>query len=155
MEIIIFSILQLINVFFSTIKTVIQIRGNKISATLANSLYYAFYTIVVVFMVASFPIWVKILITFFANLIGTFLSMSLLEHLRKDKLWKIDVTVDTISAEEIHQLLKDVPHSFITITDKRTVFTFYCATGNESKKVKKIVDKYNAKYFVSENRTTL
>lgn len=160
-NIIIFTVLQLINVMFSTVKTIMQIKGTKLAATIANSVYYAFYTIVVIFMVADFvpdPVWniaIKVIVTGVTNLIGTYVSMTILEHIRKDKLWKIDITVNTKFSEEIHRQLKSVPHSFIVVTDKHTIFTFYCATKEDSKQVKEIGDKYNAKYFVSENRVIL
>ena len=124
-------------------------------AAIANSLYYAFYTIVVIFTVSEINIWIKMGVTFIANLIGTYLSMLILDRLRKDKLWKIEVTVPTASTDEIHAQLKSIPHSYIVLTNKHTVFTFYCATSKDSSKVKQLVNKYDAKYFVSENRITL
>ena len=153
--ILLFSALQLINVMMSTTKSIIQIKGTKLMAAIANSLYYAFYTIVVIFTVSEINIWIKMGVTFVANLIGTYLSMLILDRLRKDKLWKIEVTVPTANNDEIHAQLKSIPHSYIVLTNKHTVFTFYCATGKESSMVKQLVNKYDAKYFVSENRITL
>lgn len=161
LQIIIFAALQLINVMFSTVKSIVQVKGTKLAATIVNSIYYAFYTVVVIFMVAEFTdnyvlnILIKVIITGITNLIGTWASMTLIEHFRKDKLWKIDITVHTQFAEEIHQQLKAVPHSFITITDRHTVFTFYCAKKEDSKLVKTVGDKYQAKYFVSESKIIL
>ena len=153
--ILLFSALQLINVMMSTAKSIIQIKGTKLMAAIANSLYYAFYTIVVIFTVSEINIWIKMGVTFVANLIGTYLSMLILDRLRKDKLWKIEVTVPTANNDEIHAQLKSIPHSYIVLTDKHTVFTFYCATSKDSAMVKQLVNKYDAKYFVSENRITL
>ena len=153
--ILLFSALQLINVMMSTAKSIIQIKGTKLMAAIANSLYYAFYTIVVIFTVSEINIWIKMGVTFIANLIGTYLSMLILDRLRKDKLWKIEVTVPTANNDEIHAQLKSIPHSYIVLTNKHTVFTFYCATSKDSAMVKQLVNKYDAKYFVSENRITL
>ena len=153
--ILLFSALQLINVMMSTTKSIIQIKGTKLMAAIANSLYYAFYTIVVIFTVSEINIWIKMGVTFIANLIGTYLSMLILDRLRKDKLWKIEVTVPTANTDEIHAQLKSIPHSYIVLTNKHTVFTFYCATSKDSSRVKQLVNKYDAKYFVSENRITL
>ena len=153
--ILLFSALQLINVMMSTTKSIIQIKGTKLMAAIANSLYYAFYTIVVIFTVSEINIWIKMGVTFIANLIGTYLSMLILDRLRKDKLWKIEVTVPTANNDEIHAQLKSIPHSYIVLTNKHTVFTFYCATSKDSSRVKQLVNKYDAKYFVSENRITL
>ena len=153
--ILLFSALQLINVMMSTTKSIIQIKGTKLMAAIANSLYYAFYTIVVIFTVSEINIWIKMGVTFVANLIGTYLSMLILDRLRKDKLWKIEVTVPTANTDEIHAQLKSIPHSYIVLTNKHTVFTFYCAISKDSSRVKQLVNKYDAKYFVSENRITL
>ena len=153
--ILLFSALQLINVMMSTAKSIIQIKGTKWMAAIANSLYYAFYTIVVIFTVSEINILIKMGVTFVANLIGTYLSMLILDRLRKDKLWKIEVTVPTANNDEIHAQLKSIPHSYIVLTNKHTVFTFYCATSKDSSMVKQLVNKYDAKYFVSENRITL
>lgn len=141
----------------STTKSIIQIRGTKLAAMLANSIYYAFYTIIIIFTVAKFTdneilnIIIKIIITFITNMLGTFISMTIIEKLRKDKLWKIELTTHTEYAEEIHQQLKAIPHSFIIINDKHTVFAVYCETGHDSDHVKNICAKYKVKYFISEH----
>ena len=62
---------------------------------------------------------------------------------------------ESLFDDEIHAQLKSIPHSYIVLTNKHTVFTFYCATSKESSIVKQLVNKYDAKYFVSENRITL
>ena len=155
-NIIIFSILQLINVFFSTIKTLTQIKGTKLQATLMNSFYYAFYTIVVIFMNAEFALWVKVLITFITNLIGVYASMTLLERMKKDKLWKIEFTVNADFKSNIKNELEkvEVPNSYQDL-GKHCMFTCFCAKQEDSKNVKNIIYKYNGKYFVSENKTIL
>ena len=45
-----------------------------------------------------------------------------------------------------------VPHSYIELSDKHTLFNFYCATQVESAKVKAIANQYEAKYFVAESK---
>ena len=63
------------------------------------------------------------------------------------------MTIPTEYANAVDYDLKDVPHSYITISPKHTLFNFYCATQNESQKVKDIANQYEAKYFVAESKT--
>lgn len=162
-SIIIFAFLQLFNVILSTIKTVIQIKGNKISATIANAIYYGFYTIVVIFMTSDFgfgEVWntvIKVAVTFVSNLIGTYIGMSIMERLRKDKLWKIEASVLSQYTEEIHKQLneKDVKHSYIEGIGKYSIFNVYCDTKDDSsvaKAVLKDVTDGSVKYFISESK---
>ena len=74
-----------------------------------------------------------------------------LKKTRKDVLWKVEVTVKNEVAEELHNRMADVPHSYIEV-GKNTLFNFYCDTQKESAKVKEVVKHYNAKYFVAESK---
>ena len=150
--IIIFAICSLINVMLNTIKTIIMYKNEKISSSVINAITYGFYTVVVVLMAGDMALWVKVVLTAATNFFGVYLSMMLLEKLRKDKLWKVEATIPTKYAEAVHFDLKTVPHSFIKISEKHTLFNFYCATQKESTKVKAIINQYDAKYFVSESK---
>lgn len=163
-NILIFAILQLFNVILSTIKTVIQIKGNKISATIANSVYYAFYTVVVIFMTSNFgygSTWdlvIKVVVTFVSNLIGTYVGMSIMDHLRKDKLWKIEASVLSEYTTSIHNELNDkqVKHSYIENIGKYSIFNIYCETKEDSsiaKQVLKELTNGSVKYFISESKS--
>ena len=70
------------------------------------------------------------------------------EKAEKDKLWKIELTVPTEYIEIVDRI--EVPHSYIQLSDKHTVFNFYCATPKETKAVKHITQLFDAKYFISE-----
>lgn len=150
--IIIFAICSLVNVMLNTIKTIIMYKNEKISSSVINAVTYGFYTVVVVLMAGDMELWLKVVLTTVTNFFGVYLSMMLLDKLRKDKLWKVEATVPTKYAEAVHFDLKTVPHSFIKISEKHTLFNFYCATQKESAKVKAIINQYDAKYFVSESK---
>ena len=70
---------------------------------------------------------------------------------KKDVLWKIEVTVGNEVAEELHNRMANIPHSYIPV-GKNTLFNFYCETSKESNEVKHIVKEYNAKYFIAESK---
>ena len=93
--IIIFTICQFINVALNTIKTIIMHKEEKISSSIINAITYGFYAIIVVMTATALPLWQTVVITIITNLIGVYMSMWLLEKLKKDSLWEIVATVKT------------------------------------------------------------
>lgn len=151
---IIFVLLSIVNVIFSTIKSIVTIKGGAFTASLISALYYGYYNVVLIYTVADFPLWQKVLITFLCNLIGVFIVKWGEAKARKDKLWRVEATVPRKYLEAVHMDLKDIPHSYIDI-EKYAIFNIYCATQAESAEVKKIINQYGAKYFVAESRGEL
>ena len=151
---VVFIVLNAINVIIQTIKSLCTINCGKTIAALVNALAYGFYTVVVIYMVCDLPLLWKVLIVGACNFIGVFLVKWVEEKARKDKLWKIEATIPTKYIEIVDYNLDNhfVPHSYVKLSDKHTVFYCYCATQNDSKIVKKILDNYEAKFFVSESK---
>lgn len=147
---IIFIALSIVNVVFSTVRSIVTIKGGKMMASLISGGYFAFYNIMLIYTVADFPMWQKCLITFVCNVAGVWIVKFIEEKIKKDKLWKVEVTVPTKWLNAVDFDLRDVPHSYIEISPKHTLFNFYCATQKESAKVKAICDQYDAKYFATE-----
>ena len=150
--IILFTILTIFNVIFSTIKSIVTIKSSPFIASVVSALYYGYYNIVLIYTVADFPLWQKVAVTFICNLIGVYIVKWAEVRARKDKLWKVELTVPTKYKDAIDFDLHDVPHSYIELSDKHTLFNFYCATQADSAKVKAIADDYEAKYFVAESK---
>lgn len=149
-----FVALSIINVVFSTIRTLTTIKSGKLCASLISGGYFAFYNIMLIYTVADFPMWQKCLITFACNVIGVYLVKWGEEKAQKDKLWKVEATIsktDFEINEEILNLFK-VPHNYIDI-GKWVIVNFYCSTGAQSEMVKGLLNEMNAKYFVSESKT--
>ena len=151
---VLFIVLNAINVVIQTIKSLCTINCGKTVAALVNALAYGFYTVVVIYMVCDLPLLWKVLIVGACNFVGVFLVKLVEEKARKDKLWKIEATIPTKYTETVDYNLDNhfVPHSYVKLSDKHTVFYCYCATQNDSKIVKKILDNYEARYFVSESK---
>ena len=151
--ILMFALCTAVNVILSTIKSILTVNGGKLSASFINALTYGFYSYVIVLTSADgMPIWLKMAITAVCNFIGVYLVKWIEEKARKDKLWKVELTVPTKYTNTIDFDLHDVPHSYIELSDKHTLFNFYCATQKESAKVKAIANQYEAKYFVAESK---
>lgn len=151
--IVIFTALTIVNVVFSTIKSIVTIKGGAFSASLISALYYGYYNIVLIYTVADFPLWQKVIVTFGCNLVGVFAVKYVEEKARKDKLWKVEATVKPNTKEDIETYCKKygIPYNYVNI-EKYLLFNFYCDTQAESSKVKKLLDAHDAKYFVNESK---
>ena len=152
---ILFIILNIINVIVQTAKSIITVKGNKYVAAVVNAIAYGFYTVVVIYMLCDLPLFTKAFIVALCNLVGVFVVKFIEEKSRKTKLWKIELTIPMPYTRIVDQKLVDVPHSYQILSPKHCIFTFYCASEEETLKVKEIVDKYKARYFVTENHAIL
>ena len=151
--ILLFALCTAVNVILSTIKSILTVKGGKFSASFINAITYGFYSYVIVLTSADgMPIWLKMAITAVCNFVGVYFVKWIEEKARKDRLWKVELTVPTRYTNTIDFDLHDVPHSYIELSDKHTLFNFYCATQKESAKVKAIANQYEAKYFVAESK---
>lgn len=149
-----FIILSTINVVFSTIRSITTIKSGKAVASLISGGYFAFYNIMLIYTVADFPMWEKCVITFVCNVLGVWIVKWIEEKMRKDKLWKVEVTVPN---EEVERLLADclymnIEHYNYIDAYQYKVFNFYCATQKESMMVKELLKNYKVKYFVTESK---
>lgn len=152
----IFVALNIINVIIQTVKSIITINGSKWSASIINAVAYGIYTIVVVFMNADgLGLFWKAVIIGFTNLVGVFVVKLIEEKSRKDKLWKVEATIDSYLILDLHRILNEggIPHSWLDIgTTDRVLLNCYCNTKNDSELVKELLDNADAKYFVSESK---
>lgn len=149
-----FIILNILNVIIQTIKSIATLKCGKGVAAIVNAVAFGLYTIVTVYMMCDLDLYLKAGIVAVCNLIGVYVVKWGEEKARKDKLWKVEVTLNPAFAKKVCTMLDelDIPYNWVNI-EKWYLFNIYCATQKESAIVKGIVDKYNAKYFVSETKT--
>lgn len=149
-----YALFNILNVIIQTVKSIVTIKCNKYVASIVNAVAYGLYTYIIVLTTAEIDLWFKILVVALANLVGVFIVKWAEEKKRKDKLWKIEFTVKGTLTNTIDELLRlaKIPHNYIDKVGSYTVFNAYCATQKESESVREIVNKYNAKYFVSETK---
>ena len=154
--ILLFIVCTFANVIISTIKSVMTIKGGKVNAAIWNALGYGLYAYIVV-MTANAPISTlgKVLITVGCNLIGVYGVKFVEEKLRKDKLWRIEMTVRDENADYLHALLteKGIPNHYVN-AGKHTVFTCYCDTKEQTQIALGCGAHYNAKCFANETTLT-
>lgn len=149
---IIFVVLSIINVVLNTFKTTITVKGGKLAAALINAVTFFVYTYVIIYTSCDLPMFLKASITAIINFVGVYAVKWFEEKARKDQLWKVEATIPAKYTNAVHFDLKDIPHNYIENVGKYTIFNFYCATQNDSTKVKDIINQYEAKYFVSETK---
>ena len=153
-----FIILNIVNVIIQTVKSLATVKCGKSAAALVNAVAYGLYTVVLVYTVCDLPLWLKVIVVGLCNLVGVFVVKFAEEKARKDKLWKVEATIPNqdIFPENDDCLIElrnaNIPMNYIDI-NKYILVNCYCATQAESKVVKEILNKHNAKYFVSESKT--
>ena len=150
-----FIILNIANVIIQTVKSIVTVKGGKGIAAIVNAITFALYTVVTVYMMCDLPLLWKAGIVGLCNLVGVWIVKFLEEKSRKDKLWKVEVTVKKgFSADLLQTELEnsDIPFNYIDI-NKYILFNIYCETQKESQIVKQFINKLDAKYFVSETKS--
>jgi uncharacterized protein YebE (UPF0316 family) len=150
----IFVGLNIVNVIIQTVKSICTVKCGKGVAALVNALAYGLYTIVTIYMLCDLDLWVKAGVVAGCNLIGVYIVKWCEEKARKDKLWKVEMTVRNFYTENLANALADldIPYNYIEGVGKYTIFNVYCATQKQSATVKGIGAECRAKFFVSETK---
>lgn len=155
-EIIIFTVCSLVNVILSTMKTILTVRSTKVVASIINAVTYGFYAIVVK-QLASLDLTVTVIVTIATNLIGVYLSMWIMDKMKKDCLWKISVTTKNKSiAKKIENF--DIEYTMSPIQYKNETYysiEIFSKNQKDSSIIKNILNEYKVKYNVTEITKTL
>ena len=154
--IIIFTVCSLVNVILSTMKTILTVRSTKVVASIINAVTYGFYAIVVK-QLASLDLTVTVIVTIATNLIGVYLSMWLMDKMKKDCLWKISVTTkDKSIIKKIENF--DIEYTLSPIQYKKETYysiEIFSKNQKDSTIIKNILNEYKVKYNVTEITKTL
>lgn len=151
---IIFALCTLLNVVLATIKSVMTIKGTKISAAIWNALSFGLYSyIVILTATADLTTLEKVIITVVCNLVGVYGVKWVEEKMRKDRLWKIEMTVRKENAEMLHSFLSSakIPNNYVE-AGKHAIFNCYCDTQEQSATALKLAGQFGAKTFASETK---
>ena len=150
---VVFCVLNVINVILQTIKSLVTINCGKWSAAGMNAVAFGVYQVILVYAVCDLPLLVKVSVVAVANFVGVFITKYLQEKIRKDKLWKIEFATPAKKYSAVRKELEEKAISFnATMAENYYIFNCFCPTQKDSLKVKTVVDKYQAKYFVSESK---
>ena len=152
---ILFIILNVANVIIQTIRSLATINCGKMGAAIANAAAYGLYTVVLVYMVCDLPLWEKVVIVASANFIGVYFVKMLEDKMRKDKMWKIEMTVLAENAEHMHSALEveNIPNHY-TNAGRHAAFACYCATKAQTDAALAIGKAFDAKAFATATTLT-
>jgi len=159
MLITVFAFAQLINVILSTFKSIILVKGTKNTATIVNTISYtigAFITALIGSVVKN--VWLTIIVTFVTNLVGVWVGLTVVEKMKKVRVWKISATCskedwEALRKEMINAKVRFMPYE--TPWLEKIPFDVYSYSKEESKILSNIFKSYKVKYFIVENRYSL
>jgi hypothetical protein len=156
---VLFVIFSLINVVIGTLKSVITIKGNKISASFINAVSYSVNTIVIIFTASDLSLINKIAVSATTNFIGVYLGLLFIERFKKNKVWEIVVTVKITDFNIIYNELSNISNIFFTNIksndNKYYIFTIYTHNKHESKSVRTALSHYDVYTMVHEESVKL
>ena len=148
----IFIIANLINVIIQTVKSLVTIKSNKYVAAVVNALAYGFYTYIVILMTGDLPLLQKCIVVGAVNLIGVFIVKLIEERKTKIKMWRIEATIKRIHQQALSDELTKINVGFSILyirNSERVVIFIYSPSKESSRKIKTILTKYDARYFVT------
>ena len=152
--VIIFVVCSLVNVILSTLKTLIMVNAGRGSAIIINAVCYGFYTLVVK-QLSAVDYATAVIVTILANIVGVWISYKIMDLFKKDKLWRITVTLkDKKEFEKCIEQLEKYNVGFTPIAKTNSV-DIYSYNQKESSIVKSILENYNHKYFIQEMAKSL
>ena len=150
-----YLVLQVVYVILNTVTNIAKIKCSKLIASLTSAICYGFYVIVVVATASNQPIWVKMLLTAVTNVIGVYVGMWVMEKLRKDKLWKIEVTVTNdydIYNLDTHLRREKISYNTVKSGNGDMIFNIYSKNQKESIIIKEaIMECKTAKYIIYQS----
>ena len=156
--IIIFAIVNLINVIISTVKSLFTVKGGKFSASIVNAICFGFYTYVIIFTAnGDINIHLKACIVAMVNLIGVFLVKFIEEKMKKDKLWIFNATIkrDSEVIRGIVKILKEMEIQLIyneIVKDELYTLQIFSKNQKESEMITSILNNYKVKYYAIESK---
>lgn len=155
-QVIVFFVCSFINVMLSTMKSILTVKSTKRVAAIINAVCYGFYAIVVK-QLAELSIPVTVIVTILTNIIGVYLSMWILDKMKKDSLWKITVTTPSENLENIALMLdeKNIGYTYFSITEKKGVMDIYSETSQQSAIIKEILKDFKVRYCITETKRDL
>ena len=151
-----FVILTVVNVILQTARTIITVKGGLFWSSVISSIAFGFYTIMIVWTICDLPMWLKATITAMANFAGTYLVKYVEMKVRKQRLWMVDVVIFKKNLEYAKQFLNEsgIQFSEMPISNSEShVFHIYSNTQDESRRIRDLLKKFNAKYVVVESKS--
>lgn len=152
---VLYIILNIVNVILQTVKSLVTVKCGKVSASVINALAYGFYTLIIIYTALDgISLLAKCVIVGACNLVGVFVVKLIEERMRKDRLWKVEMTYKGANYNELIEEMraKDISCYYTQLNNGYTIINAFCKTQTESTIVNEITKRYNCKYFISESK---
>lgn len=148
---ILFVALNILNVIIQTAKSIATIKCGKLTASIVNAVAYGLYTIVIVYTMCDLPLYLKAIIVAVCNLIGVYTVKLIEEKKQKQKLWRIETTVEKTKQENVLVVLENlnISYSIVPIEQERILLLIYCKTKTESTAIMELLKRFYLKYFIN------
>ena len=155
---ILFFVATSVNVILSTMRSLITIKGTKLSAAIINSITYGFYTYIIILTSGDgISTVAKMCITAFCNFICVYLVKWIDEKRTPEKMWKIEIAIpcaDDFKNTYLHKMMEtefDIPNNYNTL-GSWTIFNCYCDTRKKTDFVINLCKENNGKMSAYESK---
>lgn len=157
-SIVLFFILNLINVILGTMRSILTVKSTPFVAMLINTISYTFYAGIVK-LTTNQSMTVVLISTALTNIIGVSLARFILDKFKKDKLWRISATIKENSKDYlsiINQLESfNIEYNITPAAKEKIIIDIFSETQGQSALIKEIFQKTKVKYHVIEIDKTL
>lgn len=144
-SLIVFILIQFINVVLSTFKSIITVNGSANNASRINAISYTLAAVTTKFITQQNLI-IIVVATYITNRLGVYLAKVIIDKRNPDKFWTINATLRTSHIEIEKQLQKrGVKYVIVPALNDRFLASIYSYSKAESALIKEILDKYNIK----------
>lgn len=152
----VFLTIQMLNVVISTVKSILTVNGSKFTAAVVNSVSYTFANIVTK-MLTQQPFDVIITTTLVTNMVGVYAAKWLLEKTKKERLWTVMATLRGENKDDIEQSLlrRGIQYTLVPAENDRWFANIFSHSKAESAMVREILQAYDIRHTIVENRATL
>lgn len=151
----VFILLNVLNVVLQTVKSLVTNKGGKFSAAITSAIAYSLYTVVLVYMQCDLTTFAKAAIVGGCNLVGVYVVKSLEEkRYRKKAVWKIEYTIEQCQAEKLLKILQtrfDSQFNFSPV-GKWYVINLFATEKKQLQEYKKIIALFGGKYIITEGK---
>lgn len=152
--ILLFTLVTVINVILSTIRSLATIKGGKWVSATANAICYGFYPLIVMLTAKdTVTITTNMLITALANFVCVWVIKLVEEKAKKDKLWKVEMAIPKDKRVCAEMGIRDnaIPYHYNDV-GSWVMFNCYCDTQKDTQVCKDIAKKYNGKISAYESK---
>ena len=153
---ILFLIATAINVILSTMRSLITIKGTKLSAAAINAVCYGFYSYIIILTNGDgLSTVAKMLITAGCNFVCVYLVKWIDEKRTPEKMWKIEIAIPVEKTDAIiaHKTFEanGIPNNFNNL-GSWVIFNCYCDTCKKTDLVANFCKANNGKMSAYESK---